>query len=630
VRNNSESTNNRHYFSLLRQKNLFLRLIGCFATVLLAAVFVLFFDDLSHNGTTSMIWVANGVLLAYLLLAPRWQWPGYLAAGFAALSVGAIFIHKGFQMHSLVLIAFNLAEVLLAAWLLRPRAAALPRFTDADYLLRFFGYAVFAAPLVTGIAKAVLLANWSHSALLPSISHWAVYDGLGIAVATPTFVAIFRGRFKNFSSYKQPAILAILLIVVSITACIQSTVPLLFLIYPLLVVILLRLGLGAAAMGTLFFALCGGFFTSRAVGPFLDLAHNFPMDSSMMLQRFVIGAIIILYSVSIVLEKQKSTERKLQEIVTLHKLVTENNRDVIILADMDGHRRYVSASTVSMGGWTPDELMAQGSFDLIHEYDVEIAQNAIDGLHNGDDEACIQLRVRKKDEEYLWVESCLRLIRDEKTGLPTGILNIVRDITERKRADQQLQEAYNAVEALAITDGLTGLANRRRFDQYLTTEWRRSMREHTPLSLLMLDADFFKSYNDTYGHTRGDSCLRQIAEAAQDIVSRPGDLVARFGGEEFTVILPNTDNIGAMKVAEEICIALSSRKLPHSGNPYGICTISIGCATMVPKFGHHAVNLIEMADKALYDAKHSGRNRVCNGNEEAGEPEQAVTTQSAS
>jgi len=630
VRNHSASTNKRPYFYLLRQKNLFLRLVACFVTVLLATVFVLFFDNLSHNGTTSMIWVANGVLLAYLLVTPRWQWPSYLTAGFAALMVGAIVIHRGFQSHSLVLIAFNLAEVLLAAWLLRPRTTALPRFTDADYLLRFFGYAVFAAPLATGIVKAVLLVKWSASPILPSISHWAVYDGLGIAVTTPTFVAIFRGRLKNFTSFKQPAILAVLLIVVSITACVQTTFPMLFLIYPLLVVILLRLGLGAAAMSTLFVALCGGFFTSRGAGPFLELAHNFPMDSSMMLQRFVIGAIIILYSVSMVLEKQKATERKLQEIVTLHKLVTENNRDVIILADMDGHRRFVSASCNNMGGWTPEEMIAQGSFDLVHEYDVEIAQSALEGLRNGDDEACVQFRVRKKDDDYLWVEACLRLIRDDKTGLPTGILNIIRDITERKRSEQQLQEAYNAVEALAITDGLTGLANRRRFDQYLTTEWRRSMREHTPLSLLMLDADFFKSYNDTYGHPRGDSCLRQIAEAAQDIVSRPGDLVARFGGEEFTVILPNTDNAGAMKVGEEICEALRSRKLPHSGNPYGIITISIGCATMVPKFGHHAVNLIELADKALYDAKHGGRNRVCNGNDGVSELEQAATAQSAS
>jgi diguanylate cyclase (GGDEF)-like protein/PAS domain S-box-containing protein len=297
--------------------------------------------------------------------------------------------------------------------------------------------------------------------------------------------------------------------------------------------------------------------------------------------------------------------------------VTENNRDVVILADFNGNRHYVSATSELMGGWSSEELLHQGSMDLVHPLDLAKAQEALSSLHNGSDESRFELRILKKDESYLWVESCLRAIRDPRTGTTTKLLNIVRDISERKFAEQQLHEAYNAVEALAVTDALTGLANRRRFDQYLTSEWRRSMREHQPLSLLMLDADFFKAYNDTYGHPRGDSCLKQIAEAALDVVARPGDMVARFGGEEFTVILPNTENAGAMLVGQEICDSMTRRNLLHSGNPFGIMTISIGCATMVPRLGQHAVNLIELADLALYEAKHNGRNRVCNGNEMA-------------
>ena len=144
----------------------------------------------------------------------------------------------------------------------------------------------------------------------------------------------------------------------------------------------------------------------------------------------------------------------------------------------------------------------------------------------------------------------------------------------------------------------------------------------------MLDADKFKAYNDTYGHQRGDNCLKQIAEACMDVVSRPGDLVARFGGEEFVVILPNTESEGAMQVGNEICEALRCRRLPHSGNQPGIVTISAGCATMVPKFGRHAPELIEMADKALYRAKYYGRNQVCSGNtlEAGGEAAQTSAT----
>jgi diguanylate cyclase (GGDEF)-like protein len=187
----------------------------------------------------------------------------------------------------------------------------------------------------------------------------------------------------------------------------------------------------------------------------------------------------------------------------------------------------------------------------------------------------------------------------------------VREITERKLAEQQLADAYRTVETLAVTDALTGLANRRRFDQCLATEWRRAMRDRKPLSLLLIDADFFKSYNDSYGHLRGDSCLKQIAEAALDVVARPGDLVARFGGEEFAAILPNTGKSGALQLACDICAVMRNRQLPHSFNPVGVVTVSVGCATLIPKLGKHAAHLIDCADKALYQAKRTGRNRAC-------------------
>jgi diguanylate cyclase (GGDEF)-like protein len=205
------------------------------------------------------------------------------------------------------------------------------------------------------------------------------------------------------------------------------------------------------------------------------------------------------------------------------------------------------------------------------------------------------------------------MIRDSETGVPSGILNFVRDISVRKYAELKLQEAYDAVEALSVTDPLTGLANRRRFDKYVASEWRRAMRSLEPLSLLMIDADNFKKYNDTYGHPRGDNCLKQIAEAASDSVGRAADLVARFGGEEFVIVLPNTDNAGAMHVAHCACEAIRARALPHVGNPPGIVTLSVGCATMIPMSGMKVSDLIDMADMAVYKAKQAGRNQVFNG-----------------
>ena len=213
----------------------------------------------------------------------------------------------------------------------------------------------------------------------------------------------------------------------------------------------------------------------------------------------------------------------------------------------------------------------------------------------------VECRIRKRNGEYLWI-----------TGIPSGLLNIVRDISDRKLAEKKLQDAYRAVEELAVTDALTGLANRRRFDQCLATEWRRGMRSHNPLSVLLVDVDLFKSYNDRYGHLSGDACLRLIAETARSVITRPGDLIARFGGEEFAVILPNTLNEGAAAVAVGLCDALRERRLQHEGNPLGVITVSVGCATITPQFGQHAASLVDIADQALYKAKRGGRNQVCN------------------
>jgi diguanylate cyclase (GGDEF)-like protein len=161
-----------------------------------------------------------------------------------------------------------------------------------------------------------------------------------------------------------------------------------------------------------------------------------------------------------------------------------------------------------------------------------------------------------------------------------------------------------------MVDGLTGIANRRQFDETMDREWRRAMRDGSLLSLLMIDVDHFKRYNDIYGHVLGDACLRQIAVAAQGVIHRSSDLFARYGGEEFAVVLPNTDRNGAQLVAEQIRRAVEVCGLPHSGNPHGMVTVSIGCATQTLSHDSDSTSLIEAADQAMYQAKSAGRNRV--------------------
>ncbi|QJE03523.1 diguanylate cyclase [Massilia forsythiae] len=192
-------------------------------------------------------------------------------------------------------------------------------------------------------------------------------------------------------------------------------------------------------------------------------------------------------------------------------------------------------------------------------------------------------------------------IYDER-GKLSAVVQTLRDMTEEKLAQA-------ALEQLATRDGLTGLANRRCFDETLQAEWSRALRQHLPLSLLMIDVDNFKAYNDANGHLGGDECLKRIATALASEM-RANDLVARYGGEEFAVILPNQSLKGAASVAERIRTRVEALKLPNRMAADGYVTVSIGAATALAAAGTHAGELVAIADAALYRAKHMGRNRI--------------------
>jgi len=209
---------------------------------------------------------------------------------------------------------------------------------------------------------------------------------------------------------------------------------------------------------------------------------------------------------------------------------------------------------------------------------------------------------------------------------------VVRDITERWNSERQLQRAKKFAEAakielektnqklakanrelekLTFIDGLTGVSNRRHFDQVLDNEWRRALRNQNPLSLIMIDIDHFKRYNDHYGHQEGDECLKKVAKTLSRMAKRPGDLVARYGGEEFAIILSDTISKSALKLAEETKEAVLSLKIPHSTSQ--VCenvTVSLGLTSLTPDSDLSPQNLIKAADRALYKAKNEGRNQV--------------------
>jgi diguanylate cyclase (GGDEF)-like protein len=185
-------------------------------------------------------------------------------------------------------------------------------------------------------------------------------------------------------------------------------------------------------------------------------------------------------------------------------------------------------------------------------------------------------------------------------------------VRARVRTHVTLKHRTDMLERLAQLDGLTGIANRRRFDEALETEWSRCARHAMPLSLIIADVDHFKHFNDTYGHGAGDKCLRSIASILQENAARPGDLAARYGGEEFVLLLPFTVHQGAIKVAERLRAQVAdSHTMATQSNARRRVTISAGCATTVPGNDKDPASLLRAADEMLYKAKHEGRNRVC-------------------
>ena len=590
-----------------------IRLGGCFLAVAFAAGFV---ASLEHaQGPPLLLWIANGVLLGFILLTPRWRWPAFLAVGLAAQFAATSAVNGRWKLN-LFLSTLNVIEVSVSAHLLRRRSTTLPQFSSKAYQLRFLLFAMFAGPVTAGVVFAPFAAFLFHGNTAACFLDWVIGDGLGTAVATPACVAVLQAHLRSAKKAPHYWLYPSLLALITVAGFSQGRVLVLFLVYPLLVLILLRLGIASAALGAMFVTVAGTTFTALGRGPLLIFSSLTPAEPFVLLQVYIVAAMFMLYSISVVLDRKRATERRLREIVALHKLVTENSRDAILIVSPLGYPSFASPALETITGWSSEETRHLGFKEMIHPEDALKVLQAMKELRVGEG-VIIEHRIRKKGGSYIWVEGSICAFVDPVSGIHSSALAIIRDISARKQAEADLQHAYRALEAVALTDPLTHLANRRRLDQCLSSEWRRGMRDRKPLSMLLIDVDYFKSYNDTYGHLRGDSCLKEISDTARDAVNRPGDLVARFGGEEFAVVLPNTPNAGAIEVAEQVSAALRRRRLIHSGNPLGYLTISVGCATLTPAPGQHSSALIKMADDAMYEAKRSGRNRICSANQEA-------------
>lgn len=341
------------------------------------------------------------------------------------------------------------------------------------------------------------------------------------------------------------------------------------------------------------------------------------IEAEWRLRSFAIGATTLVLVASLLgaglllrreLGRRRAAELAARESEASFRLLAENTGDMVSRIGPDGICRYVSPAAQRITGRKPEQMIGRPAAEGIRAEDLPYLLAAIASLRSRElDEETVTFRTWRADGTEIWLESVLRTVIHPVTGLLDGVVAVSRDITLRKTLENQLS-------ALARLDGLTGVANRRAFDEAIAREWLRCQTAGTPLSVIMVDVDRFKAFNDCYGHQGGDACLRVVAATVGATIRRAGDLVARYGGEEFAVLLPETDLAGAVAVAERLHQEVAALRLPHNAaGPAATVTVSVGVATMRPIARRGAPGpevLIEAADRALYKAKQTGRNRV--------------------
>ena len=280
----------------------------------------------------------------------------------------------------------------------------------------------------------------------------------------------------------------------------------------------------------------------------------------------------------------------------------------------DNEDMYFSPRWYTMLGYSMDEFPStmETWHTLTHPEDVGLLKQTFAQVMDGADAAFrIEIRMLNQTSQWCWLQVRGSAAERDIDGNARRIVGTLNDITKYKQVELALQKANVELQRLAALDELTQIANRRRFDERFLQEWRRARRDHTPLALVLCDIDFFKRYNDTYGHLKGDDALKSVAQTLQAVLKRSMDLAARFGGEEFAIILPNTDIEGAISVAEDVKKAVEELQIEHSASNAGpFVTCSYGVAALTPVGDKTFKILIDMADKALYKAKAGGRNQI--------------------
>lgn len=304
------------------------------------------------------------------------------------------------------------------------------------------------------------------------------------------------------------------------------------------------------------------------------------------------------------------SEQKLAEDL-VYKTLVESTLAIPWSIEWDSKKfSYIGPQIEKLLGWSQSSWQSVEDWaNRMHEQDRAwvvdfcVAQSIAGIDHEAD------YRALNASGEYVWIRDVVHVVR-KPDGEVERLVGFMFDISERKKQEQELENLKKQLEEYSYQDGLTGVANRRLFNELFQREWLSAIREQTPFSMILLDIDYFKAYNDHYGHIQGDTCLQYVAQIIKNTLTRPRDVVARFGGEEFVIVLPDTNQVAAIEIAERLIQNIQKANVAHAKSDIAEhLTVSLGLKTAKIQEFDEKMQFLREVDSALYKSKHNGRNR---------------------
>jgi diguanylate cyclase (GGDEF)-like protein/PAS domain S-box-containing protein len=302
--------------------------------------------------------------------------------------------------------------------------------------------------------------------------------------------------------------------------------------------------------------------------------------------------------------KRARIETVLREREASYRLLADNIADVVVRLDRNGTFLFVSQSVEALLGLKPERLIGKSCYEFVHPDHLSSVAKATSELTDWKTTKTVEFQTFHADKSLVWVEINFKLAGAADDHQAIEVVGVLRNVTERHKMDDELNALNKLLAGLATTDGLTGLANRRTFDTALPREFR----DRRQISIIMIDVDNFKGFNDCLGHQAGDRCLTRVARTIADATEGISALAARYGGEEFSIILPDLDEQAALALAEKIRLNVEALAIENPASDHGRVSVSLGVAGRTGETPSET-ELVREADRALYEAKHQGRNR---------------------